>query len=133
MADSLHTGNTLIDTQHKELIQRIAYVLTACEERKGAEAVKETLEFLGAYVVKHFIDEEKMQQEYNYPGYKDHKKMHEKMTADFTELKNQFDRDGSTLTVITKTNRFLVRYLLQHIKVEDKKLAAFIKAHDNSN
>ncbi|MBN4070014.1 hemerythrin family protein, partial [bacterium AH-315-G05] len=100
----------------------------ACRERKGAEIVNETLDFLGDYVVEHFSDEEKLQKQYNYPDYKNHKKLHEKFVADFTELRNRFNSDGSTLTVITKLNRVLVQWLMKHIKVEDKKIAAHIKA-----
>lgn len=125
--DSLYTGNTKIDNQHKELIQRIGQVLTACQERKGAEIVNGTLDFLGSYVVEHFSDEEKLQKQYNYPDYENHKKLHEKFIADFTELRNQFNNDGSTLTVITKLNRILVQWLMKHIIIEDKKIATYIK------
>lgn len=102
-------------------------MLTACQERKGAEIVNGTLDFLGSYVVEHFSDEEKLQKQYNYPDYENHKKLHEKFIADFTELKNQFNNDGSTLTVITKLNRILVQWLMKHIKIEDKKIATYIK------
>jgi hemerythrin-like metal-binding protein len=57
--DSLITGNKMIDTQHKELIDRINKLLILCENEKPAkrEAV-ETLDYLADYTEFHFGEEE---------------------------------------------------------------------------
>ena len=62
--DSLITGNKMIDTQHKELIDRINKLLILCENEKPAkrEAV-ETLDYLADYTEFHFGEEEKLQEE----------------------------------------------------------------------
>ena len=67
--DSLITGNKMIDTQHKELIDRINKLLILCENEKPAkrEAV-ETLDYLADYTEFHFGEEEKLQEEIGYPG-----------------------------------------------------------------
>ena len=52
--DSLITGNKMIDTQHKELIERINKLLILCENEKPAkrEAI-ETLDYLADYTEFH--------------------------------------------------------------------------------
>lgn len=53
----LETGNSLIDGQHKELIEAINKLLDACGNGKGRAEIEATLVFLNNYVVKHFNDE----------------------------------------------------------------------------
>ena len=75
--DSLITGNKMIDTQHKELIERINKLLILCENEKPAkrEAI-ETLDYLADYTEFHFGEEEKLQEEIGYPALAEHKKKH---------------------------------------------------------
>ena len=83
---SLETGNFTIDEQHKSIIKAINDLLEACSQGKGRVEVEKTLIFLKDYVVKHFNDEEKLQIKSNYPGYKEHKEIHDSFKN--TGLKN---------------------------------------------
>jgi hemerythrin len=57
--EKLETGNEKIDRQHKQLITALNKLIDACGEGKGSDELENTLEFLNAYIVKHFSDEEK--------------------------------------------------------------------------
>jgi hemerythrin len=126
--DSLATGNTEIDSQHQEIFRRVDELLGACKEGKGRQKVGETIGFLAEYVVKHFAAEERIQQKHAFPRYPEHKAMHERFIKDFGKLKEQFEQEGPTLSLVMSTNKTVVEWLLNHIEREDKQIAAHIKA-----
>lgn len=126
--EDLATGVTQIDDQHKELIERVNQLLAACSAGRGREEVGRTLNFLGDYVVFHFGTEERYMTQYDYPGSKSHEAQHAGFIKEFTDLKGKFETEGPTLEVITKTNRWLVQWLINHIKEVDRELGAFLKA-----
>ena len=47
--DDLVTGNTLIDSQHKELIDKINDLLKSCEERSNQSGAARMLNYLADY------------------------------------------------------------------------------------
>lgn len=125
--NDLTTGNSKIDEQHKELINRFNGILDACNHGKGKAEVKNLLQFLAEYVKSHFAMEEELQQRYLYPEYTTHKQEHAGFIRDFNKLQNQFDEEGATLSLVIQTNQALVDWLIRHINGTDKKLAAFLR------
>jgi len=125
--NDLSTGIDKIDSQHKELISRVNLLFESCGKGRAKEEVKETLKFLQDYVVVHFGTEEDFMSKYGYPDISDHKAKHKAFIADFLVLKNQFETQGANLTLITRTNKVVVDWLIQHIGNVDKKLGAFLK------
>ena len=63
--ETLVTGNDMIDSQHKELIDRINQLLESCEEGQGKIKAVKMLDYLLDYTVFHFEAEEKLQEEYD--------------------------------------------------------------------
>lgn len=125
--DDLSIGVTQIDSQHKELIQRIDSLFEACNKGKGRDEVQKVIDYLGDYVVTHFSDEEGLQKKYGYPGYNNHKAMHAQFIKDFEALKGSFNKDGVTPSLIIKMNKLLIDWLLNHIKKADKELGTYLK------
>lgn len=125
--ETLATGNTEIDNQHKELFARFASLLTACNNRKGKEEVLPLLAFLGDYVRTHFGMEERLQQEHAYPHYREHKEQHEGFIRDLHNLERQLRDDGSTLSLLVQTNQTMANWLINHINIVDRQLAAFLR------
>ena len=124
---SLETGNISIDTQHKELINAINNLLDACSQGKGRDEIKNTIKFLADYTIKHFIDEEKLQKQYNYPDYAAHKKLHDDFKDDVRKIVEEFEGNGTSIILTHKVNNVIASWLIKHIKGEDKKVAAYIK------
>ena len=91
----LETGNELIDSEHKELIDAINNLLLACGEGKGRGEIRKTLEFLNDYIAYHFSDEEKLQRQYGYPDYENHKRYHEEYKRIVAGILNEFEQGGS--------------------------------------
>lgn len=125
---NLETGNSNIDNQHKELFRRFDSLMEACNQRKGKEEVYKVLLFLGDYVKTHFAMEEELQRSRNYPLYPDHKEQHEGFIKELEKLKQQFEMEGATLSLVIQTNQSMVSWLINHINVKDKELAAYLRA-----
>ena len=123
---SLETGNLSIDTQHKSLITAINELLEACSQGKGRIEVSKTLNFLQDYVVKHFVDEEKLQLQSAYPDYKAHKEKHEAFKVTVKNIVDEFKESGANIQLVAKVNSSVGGWLINHIKTEDKKVAMHI-------
>lgn len=124
---SLETGHSLIDSQHKELIAAINNLMEACNQGKGREETKNTISFLKSYTNKHFGDEEALQQKYNYPDYPNHKKLHQTFIDDVKAISDDFDKNGPSVALTFKVNN-IAAWFVNHIKIQDKKVAAHINA-----
>lgn len=125
--ESLKIGVPLIDSEHKELCDRIDQLFAACSQGKGKEEIYKTLEFLEGYTIKHFSDEEKLQRSSAYPKCKEHKELHEFFKKKIADLKVDISTNGASIAVVSKTNYFLMDWLLNHIQKYDTELSAYLK------
>ncbi|MDR2171509.1 MAG: bacteriohemerythrin [Planctomycetaceae bacterium] len=127
----LETGNSLIDTQHQQLITAINELLNACSSGQGKDVINKTLDFLENYTAKHFGDEEVLQIKYQYPDYLNHKSLHENFKKFVKELAIQIKKDGPTAGLISKVSFGVGDWLINHIKKEDTKVAGHIRSKGN--
>lgn len=127
LTKDLETGNSLIDSEHRQLIQAINNLLAACSQGQGRSELTRTANFLKDYTSKHFADEERLQQTHSYPDYPSHKRYHEEFKKLVSNLVQKLDAQGPTVALVAELNNVLASWLLNHIKQEDKKLAAFLK------
>ncbi|MDR2095935.1 MAG: hemerythrin family protein [Treponema sp.] len=125
--DSLKTDNELIDGQHKQLFAAINSVLQVIDEKKQDE-LKKSLDFLNDYTIKHFFDEERLQMQYKYPDYPKHRKLHEGFKVVVRDLCHQQIMKGITDDLANEIKKQIGDWLVTHIKIEDCKLAAYIKS-----
>ena len=128
--DSLLTGITLIDDQHRELISRMDQLMQATRVGKGQTEVDQTLRFVVSYTQEHFKDEEGLQLKYNYPDIDKHKALHAGFVKTVIDLLLEFQKTGTSPGLTSKINKTLVQWLIQHIRIEDKKLAAHLAQFD---
>lgn len=127
----LETGNGTIDMQHKQLLEAVNNLLEACSKGKGRDTIKSTLQFLHDYTVRHFNDEEVLQKKYNYPDYVNHKQYHETFKRVVSDIIKEYEKDGATIALVGKVNTNIGRWLINHIKREDVKVAAHIRNAQN--
>ncbi|WP_346904685.1 bacteriohemerythrin, partial [Faecalicatena contorta] len=115
--DSLVTGNDMIDSQHKELIDKINKLLESCESGKDKLVAIKTLDYLADYTDFHFSAEEKLQEEIEYPGIKEHKKEHEKLRTVVKELYEMLEEEeGPSNAFVEQVNKNVIEWLYRHIK-----------------
>ena len=130
--DNLITGNDMIDSQHKELIDKINDLLRACELEKGKDEVCKTLDYLKEYTDFHFGAEEKFQEEIGYPGINDHKKKHEEFKGTVKTLEEMAEK-GVSDEFLKLVQEQVIDWLYYHIKGFDRSVAEYRFIRENPN
>jgi hemerythrin-like metal-binding protein len=129
---ALETGNKEIDSQHKQIFRLTSSLAEACTRGQGAEALGGALDFLAAYTIRHFTDEEALQLQYQYPNFETHKKAHADFKETIAALAERYRTSGSSKELLEDVNSVLVHWLVQHIQQEDSRIAAHIRAKNNT-
>ncbi|MDR0761231.1 MAG: hemerythrin family protein [Treponema sp.] len=126
---SLETGNSQIDAQHQQLFVALNRLVHTYQEGKGKDELKKSLDFLTDYTIKHFFDEEQLQQHYKYPDFENHKKYHD----DFKKVVRNFSVElilkGASDSLMQDVQATIGGWLVTHIKGQDAKVAAYIRSH----
>ena len=121
--ESLVTGNEMIDTQHKELIDKINKLLDSCETSKEKVVAVKTLDYLADYTEFHFGEEEKLQESINYPAIAEHKK----------DLYNMLEEEeGPSEAFVEQVNKNVIEWLYRHIKGFDRSVAEYKFMNESS-
>nr|WP_320024232.1 hemerythrin family protein [uncultured Acetobacterium sp.] len=127
--DKYELGDTLIDTQHKELFQRVETFMgtlrSADSWEDKVQRVNETLEFMKVYVVEHFRDEEVYQKSIDYPGYEAHKQIHLDMVNYVLQVSDEYERSGFDEKMMQQFGGKLLAWLINHVASEDQRIADF--------
>ncbi len=115
-------GITLIDEQHKKLVEMLSELNTTHEpiNEMTGKVIKEMVE----YVKVHFKDEEAIMKRIGFTEYHSHKKLHQNLVneiaAILVDLKN-----GKEITNF-ELRSFLERWLIDHILIEDRRIGLFL-------
>lgn len=123
--DSFALGIPQIDKQHRELCDQIDKLYEAGSKGKGADEVVKTLNFLESYTVKHFSDEEKLQQQIKYPQAAQHKAKHTEFINKITKMKKDATASGVNITMVITLNQMISTWLIEHIKSADADYAKY--------
>ncbi len=110
-------GIQKIDDQHKELVRHLNNLYEAMHAGKGKDALDTVMTGMVRYTREHFITEESLMRDHQYPGYDAHRKKHQRMTARVLELKAEFDA-GQLSNPLQMVN-FLKDWLGKHILETD--------------
>ena len=127
---TLETGYEKIDNQHKQLFATVNSLIDASMSGKGDKVVMDVLDFLTGYVVKHFGDEEQLMTDYEYPDYLNHKRIHDDFKVTAGELVQQVGMEGPSEQLIDQVVSIVGAWLFNHIRGDDFRMAAFVKAAD---
>ena len=129
---NLATGHDIIDNQHKQLITAVNELFEAHRSGKGPKAVERTMDFLVAYTIKHFSDEEKIQVKAEYPHYPVHKQIHDEFKGVAQDLAATLRRDGPTDEFISNVCVTIGRWVINHIKSEDFIMASHVNSREHN-
>ena len=123
----LETGVERVDQQHRELFRLVNMLF---DHDQGTD-VKETLKFVGDYVMQHFADEEALQVASRYPGLQEHKRLHNDFIRIFLDLKDRLDQvanEEDQEIAVMSVNGMVVELLTDHVLVQDRLFADWYKA-----
>jgi hemerythrin len=126
-SDSYSMGIKLIDDQHKGLLD---FVNDLFNHATGNEADERTyfklvIQQAVQYIKVHFQTEEKLMISTKFPGYMEHKKIHDEFTL--TVVKSVKDFEAGKRLVLEKFAYFLKDWVLTHVAVEDVKYAVYFR------
>jgi len=126
--DSYKLDNEQIDRQHKKLFEMVNDLVCSYQEGVHPVKLKVILEFLVSYTVRHFHFEEELQLQFGYPEYRAHKKLHEDFKVTVSEFAAKLEKYGPTDELYNELNVTVVRWLVNHVQREDKKIGIFIQS-----
>ena len=93
----LATNVAAINDRHRELINRINTVTSMCSKSFSKEETANTIEFLGAYIIYHFRDEEVLQRKSGYPKHEKHLELNEYYISAFRKLNKEFEQNAPSI------------------------------------
>ncbi len=125
---NLETGNAIIDKQHKELIDVLNKLISACLKAQGGKELVPTLDFLIKYTETHLKDEEGLQTAAKYPGFIAHKQKHDAFKKGLGELYKEHKQKPDDVAIVSKIAKILGDWLINHIQKEDLAMAKFVNS-----
>ena len=123
-------GNSTVDRQHKSLCEVINRLLAQCEMGKAVDTLQETISFLVDYADHHFASEEALQIKAGYPGYEEHKRIHDDFRVTVQNLVRRFRENGSSDELAADIRDIFIAWLINHIQNEDMKISVYIRKQD---
>lgn len=122
----LSVGIEEIDEQHKVLVELINRMHEAIHERHGSDVVEGILAELAEYTRIHFAVEESLMRLLNFPGYEEHRELHEELIQQMVDLQKKI-ADGKH-AIGFELMHFLKVWLSKHIMEEDMQYSGFFLA-----
>lgn len=124
--DDFKLGIEAIDLEHKTLFDHFQKLYSLMHDDKGHEYFEELLDFLKNYVKTHFENEEKYQEEINYPLIASHKEAHRTLTKKLDDLIVAHVNKEITDIDLIRINLFLQDWLIHHVLIEDQKISDYV-------
>ncbi len=93
--EEMSIGHELIDNEHKYLFCLVNSVELALKLEDSQQLVAMFLDQLQEYTQKHFLHEESLLIDWDYPGYAEHKNEHQKILNNVSRLKSQLSQADS--------------------------------------
>ena len=136
--DKYKTNITEVDTQHKRLFTLMQELETLHNNHKGSlvknlPAVVHAVSELEQYTISHFLIEERIMEDNNYPDLENHKLLHDKFTdkihefKDFIKLKENLENESKLEENLEHILKYLGTWLTNNIMIKDMDYKPFIK------
>jgi len=129
---SMLTKIPKIDSQHKELIERINELLMMGTKAANRQDTEKMLDFLGKYLFEHFIDEERMLIEAAYPKFHLHRNQHQAFINTYEKLSEEYRKNGASIYFSHLLNKSVVAWATHHIQNADVEFAFYLKYKDTN-
>ncbi|MDP2418716.1 MAG: bacteriohemerythrin [Hydrogenophaga sp.] len=129
-SNELSVGLPDIDREHHWLLDATNLLHDELSKPQPSPAVVgDTLHGLMDYTVNHFVGEESLFQQVQYPHADAHRALHDRFTAQVMGLINDHEAGKD---IGTNTLELLKNWLIQHIMVADKAYVPFILAAESA-
>ncbi len=115
-SEELNTGITVIDKQHRRIVDLINELHFAHGRGSSRDAIGKVIRDMIDYTITHFTFEEELQNEAGYQFSKAHKRVHEMFIKKVREYEERFKAGED---VALEVSEMLQKWLVNHIKNDD--------------
>ena len=120
-------GVEKFDNQHKKLFKILNDFYLGVSEKNTIKNQQLLTAKLLEYAEKHFSDEEDLMNKLEYPGFTEHKEMHDRYIM---RVKNYSKKLDEEIALDDKeVSEFLVNWMVSHIQHTDCKYGSFFNKH----
>ena len=120
----LDTGISVIDRQHRRIVDYINELDDARTSGHKKEDVAKVIDDLVDYTLSHFAFEESLQEQADYPFIEAHRKVHGMFVRRVARYQERFELGDDIVDELQKT---LVVWLVNHIKHDDADYVSAVK------
>ncbi len=124
--DDLKIGVGIIDDQHKKLVERISNFVDAVQSNNMSD-IAETINYLIGYTIQHFGAEELIMIRHGYKEFKEHRDEHSRFIKMVYDVHMGMIENRLTQEQINQFRDQLLAWIVDHIKISDKRLAEAIQ------
>jgi hemerythrin len=129
--EQFETGSSLIDQQHRMLINNINHLESMLTDtnpsREEGEFLTHLVDFLESYAGAHFQFEEECMERYRCPAHAKNKQAHEEFLKFIHQFKERSEKEGLRPDVLRSLHRSLSSWIQEHILQVDTQLRPCIK------
>ena len=122
--ENYNIGVEEIDRQHRELVAMVDRLQKSLHDGTTNQELGKALHFLVAYTREHFKSEEDLMQRVGYPDCEAHKKIHQKLISEVTDVLIGLKK-GKSVNHLELID-FLIDWVIHHVVHDDKKIGNFI-------
>lgn len=132
-SDTLSVGIAEIDSQHRELIDRMNTLFQALSDDQGSQEIVSAFSFLDDYVVTHFDTEERYMDRIArmggvYPQHDLHKAEHAAFVRDFREMQADLGDCAANPLFISEFKSWMKNWIILHVMKVDQGLCSLVKS-----
>jgi hemerythrin len=118
-------GNDLLDAQHKVILNYMAKIYTNLLANKKDTELYKFVDRLDTYCKLHFLDEEQMMGEIEFPEIADHKAQHALFVTHLENFMGRYEGQNSVKNIGDLV--FLKGWFMEHIEAFDTKYSTYKK------
>ncbi|MDD5286108.1 MAG: bacteriohemerythrin [Desulfuromonadaceae bacterium] len=127
--ESLMLGFGEIDNQHKLIFKHYNKLAEANSCGVSKEEIRELIDFLFDYCIVHFISEERIMHDYDYPNVKRQQQEHGEFTCLASDIIKRFEQEDSSEGIPALIREKLYAWIVHHIYEHDKNMVEYIKEY----
>ncbi len=125
--ESMTLGIAEIDAQHQAIVEHFSRLSAAAQAGAGKELLEELTQFLVAYAGEHFATEDQLMVKWLYPKIEEHRAEHKCFTLDAESFRDKVEAEGATRELAMMITGKLIRWIIQHIKKDDREMVTYLK------
>jgi hemerythrin len=122
----LSVGIEQFDAEHRQLVSIINQLHEAIKAGSGAQAVQTTLLQLLEFAKRHFLAEEQLMEQYEFPLLKEHRQAHQAILDRLAQF--QAELQQAVQPMQHNLMQFLLDWLVNHTKTVDKQYGPFLNS-----